>query len=198
MQFRVFEPHIQVLGQAVYAVIDAFTILKYIPSNICLQEGIGISDAEGNVIIDPEAWYPQEAWLRVFEWIALNVGAQSLFKIGTRIPENAIFPPWVNDIESAIQAIDIAYHMNHRKQDKVMFNPHTGEMLEGIGHYGYHKVPHESKIISECNNPYPCEFDRGILTAMAKKLHRMVRVVHDDSKPCRNKGQNSCTYVIMW
>ena len=69
-------------------------------------------------------------------------------------------------------------------------------MIEGIGHYGYNKLPDTNMIISVCNNPYPCSFDRGIITEMARKFQPYATVSHDDSKPCRNKGADSCTYVI--
>ena len=74
----------------------------------------------------------------------------------------------------------------------------TGEMTEGIGHYGYEKVENKNKIISKCENPFPCYFDRGLLTAMAQKFENTAEVKHDDSKSCRRKGGESCTYIITW
>ena len=41
MQFRAFEPGIEVNGQTVHAIVDGFSILKRIPSSILLDEGIG-------------------------------------------------------------------------------------------------------------------------------------------------------------
>jgi hypothetical protein len=77
-----------------------------------------------------------------------------------------------------------------------MFSLETGAMLEGIGHYGY--APGEREIISVCNTPYPCDLDRGILTAMARAYEPNCRVAHDDSRPCRKRGADSCTYVVTW
>jgi hypothetical protein len=48
--------------------------------------------------------------------------------IGKSIPENAQFPPEINSIEAGLQAIDVAYHMNHRIDGKPLFDPKTGKM----------------------------------------------------------------------
>jgi hypothetical protein len=88
--------------------------------------------------------------------------------------------------------------MNHRKLGQEMFSPATGKMLEGIGHYGYEEIPGKKLIISVCNNPYPCAFDRGILAAMAQRFELSSSVAHDNAKPCRKNGADSCTYMISW
>ncbi|HUI69682.1 MAG TPA: hypothetical protein VL354_04120 [Spirochaetia bacterium] len=204
MQFVAFEKGIQVNGTTVNAVIDGLGSLaeeifslKVLARDWLAKAGIGTM-AGRDYRLDPEGWYSQEAWLRVFEAIAKEIGEAPLKQIGMKIPENAIFPPWVQDIDSAIRAIDIAYHMNHRKSGKVLFDPATGTMEEGIGHYGYERVSAANQITSECNNPYPCSFDFGIIAAMAAKFQKNARVVHDDTKPCRKKGADSCTYIITW
>jgi len=198
MHFKAFEQGIEVNGQTVYAIVDGFKLFKAIAAKFLLENGIGEEVEGGNIKIIPEKWYSQDAWLKAFESIAKNVGDSVLFQIGLAIPKNAKFPPWVKDIESAIKSIDIAYHMNHRKGNIVLFDPNTGKMTEGIGHYGFEKVKSEKIIVSECENPYPCEFDRGIITTMAKKFEDRATVLHDDSKPCRKNGAESCTYIISW
>ena len=198
MQFKPFEKGIEVNGQTVYAIVDGFKLIKALAHSHLKSVGIGEGDPGISFKIDPNGWYSQEAWLKSFESISTNVGKTVLYQIGLAIPENAKFPPWVVDIDSAIKSIDIAYHMNHRKSGKVMFDPETGKMLEGIGHYGYEKIPGQNLIISVCENPYPCDFDRGILTFMAKKFQQGAAVEHDDSKPCRKIGADSCTYLIKW
>jgi hypothetical protein len=46
--------------------------------------------------------------------------------------------------------------------------------------------------------PYPCEFDRGLVTALAARFEPMTKTVHDNDAPCRKKGGASCTYVVTW
>lgn len=199
MQFKAFEPGIEVNGQTVYAIVDGFRITKQLPSKILLGEGIGRAGKDGMVEIDPAGWYSQEAWLRAFEQISASLGPHLLESIGHRIPENASFPPWVTDVDSAIKSVDVAYHMNHRKAGKVMFDPAAGTLLEGIGHYGYARPnPAVQKIVSVCENPYPCDFDRGILASMAQRFAKTPYLAHDANAPCRKTGGKSCTYTIEW
>ncbi len=197
MQFRAFEPGIEVNGQTVYAVVDGIGHFKSLAKEILLKAGIG-EKKDGEYVIEMDGWYSHEGWLAAFEQIASEIGDPTLKQIGMKIPENAQFPPWVKDIDSAIQSIDIAYHMNHRKNGQILFNPESGTMQDGIGHYGYERIDGKNIIISECKNPYPCAFDHGIITTMAKKFEPKVTVTHDESKPCRKKGADSCTYIITW
>jgi hypothetical protein len=197
MEFKAIEPGIEVNGQTIYAIVDGFKMAKGVPERILLDKGIGKKVNE-KFQIDPNGWYPQQAWLDSFKEISSKMGDLALSQIGMKIPENAEFPSWVNDIDSGIKSVDIAYHMNHRKNGKVMFDPNSGKMLEGIGHYGYNRNEDEQVILSECNTPYPCAFDMGILTAMARKFHPKAIVTHDDTMPCRKKGNESCMYKIRW
>jgi hypothetical protein len=80
------------------------------------------------------------------------------------------------DIDTVIQAIDVAYHLNHRKNGKPLFdfravqaasttlslqNKAVGldmqvvSMREGIRHYDYERVWGERRIISVCENSLP-------------------------------------------
>jgi hypothetical protein len=197
MQFKAFEPDIEVNGQTVYSVVDALGSFKKLAHEILLSVGIG-SMSDNGYEIKMDGWYSQESWLKAFERVAKDIGDLTLKQIGTRIPANAIFPAWVKNIDSAIKSIDIAYHMNHRKKGVIMFDPNTGKMLEGIGHYGYERITNENMIISKCENPYPDAFDHGIITTMAKRFELRANVIHDDSKECRKNGAESCTYIVTW
>jgi len=197
MQFKAFEPDIEVNGPTVNSIIAGLGYFTNLSRRFFSQVGIG-TVINKELHIDMNGWYPQAAWLEAFENIAKTVGARVLFNIGLSVPANAQFPPWVVDVDSGIKAIDIAYHLNHRKNGKLLFNPDNGAMSEGIGHYGYERVSGENRIISRCQNPYPCAFDHGIITAMAQKFAAKAVIRHDDSKECRNKGADSCTYIVTW
>jgi hypothetical protein len=58
------------------------------------------------------------------------------------------------------------------------------------------------KAIMECSNPYPCHYDRGILTTIARKFMppnaTSIEVQLDRSKPSRQEGADSSFYVITW
>ncbi|HSP78370.1 MAG TPA: hypothetical protein VLQ93_07560 [Myxococcaceae bacterium] len=198
MQFVPFEEGIEVNGQTVLAVVDGLSTFSALASAYLLDEGIGRVDADGLVVVEPQGWYPQRAWLRSFQRISQQLGDSVLQQIGMAIPRNAAFPPQVRDIHGAIRSIDVAYHMNHRKQGRPMFDPETGRMEEGIGHYGCEPVVGQRRIFSVCHTPYPCAFDLGILLSMAWRFEPGARVVHDVSRPCRKREGDTCTYVITW
>jgi len=191
MQFRAFEPGIEVNGVTVKSIVAGFGILTSLGKARLKESGLP------DDIVD-DKWYSQEKWLQAFKSIALQYGDETLFRIGLKIPESAIFPEWVKTIDDAIKSIDFAYHMNHRKKGQAMFNPADGTMMEGIGHYGYKRITGQNLIVSVCENPYPCSFDKGIITSMAKKFRPNATVNHDDSKPCRKNGADTCAYLISW
>ena len=198
MQYRPLAPGIEIYGRSAASVVAAFTYFQRVPAALFFENGIG--EMEGDAInIAHDRWYPQANWLQAFEAIAQRVGAAALYKIGSRVPTTAQsdFPDWVVDLETAIQSIDFAYHRSHRKGGVVMYDPDTGTMLEGIGHYSVRSVPAERRIQVVCSNPYPCEFDRGLVTTMATRLDRGARISHDRTKPCRSDGADTCTYVIQ-
>jgi hypothetical protein len=77
-----------------------------------------------------------------------------------------------------------------------MFDPDSGELLHGIGSYGCRRVS-DRTLLAECKNPYPCEFDRGIVTTMARKFEAQARVDHAPGG-CRNDGADVCSYCVRW
>jgi hypothetical protein len=197
MEQRAFADDVEVNGQTVWSVIDGMGSFTALASQYLLGEGIGVEKADGTVEIDKAAWYSQRSWLRAFEKIAAQLGHLALYTIGFAIPRNARFPPLVRDVDSAVQSLDVAHHMNHRRGGVELFDPTTGKMGDGIGHYGYEKVG-PNKIVSRCNNPYPCSFDLGVLTSMVQRFDPAAQVVHDHFRPCRSRGASECTYVVSW
>ncbi|MFO7891992.1 MAG: hypothetical protein R6V04_16820 [bacterium] len=191
MQFKAFEPDIEVNGNTVYAIVDGFGIVKSLAKSHLRKAGLPEE-------IDPGEWYSQEKWLQAFKSISEIYGDDTLFRIGMSIPQNASFPSNIETIENAIRAIDIAYHMNHRKNGAVMYDDKTDKTIEGIGNYGFQKVKDRNKIISECKNPYPCSFDQGIIAAMVNMINPDAKVIHDNYSPCRKNGEDSCTYIVTW
>lgn len=177
-QFVAFSPNVEVNGQTVLSVVDGMGAFKSLSLKILSDNGI--TDPK------PNEWYKQQSWLDSFKRIAEKIGERTLYTIGQKIPENAQFPPDIDTIDKALSAIDVAYHMNHR----------GGE----IGHYNFTKTNDNSGTMV-CDNPYPTEFDRGIIEAMAKRFAPSgsnVRVVLDANKPSRKSGADSCTYIISW
>jgi hypothetical protein len=197
MQFRAFEPGVEVFGANVGAFVDAFKLFPSVVLKCLVKHGIGTMSGT-NIEIDRNRWYPQEAWLAAWEEIATNVGPRACYQIGRQVPKHAVFPPTITDVTAAIASLDVAYHMNHRKNGRPMFDPASGRRTSGIGNYGFEPVAGERQVRSTCENPYPCDFDRGLLTEVATRFEHQARVSHDDARPCRSKGAASCTYVVSW
>jgi hypothetical protein len=145
----------------------------------------------------PDDWYPQQWQLDALKTLADTVGESILFAAGKKIPEFAAWPEHIKTIEEALASIDIAYHMNHRIEGEVLFDPATGTIKEGIGHYRHIPVS-ERRAVLHCTDPFPSEFDRGIIFAIARKFEPTAEVELDPTKPNRKNGADSCSYNVTW
>lgn len=177
-QFVQFAPNVEVNGVTVLTTVNSFPDFM---KNVAVQ----ILNEKGIVDPKPDGWYSQKAWLDSFKEINDKFGANTLFKIGKEIPKNAKFPPEIDNIEKAMMAIDVAYKMNHRNGD--------------IGFYkmAKHDVS-AKKIYMQCKNPYPCDFDRGIIMSMARLFKTTAEVINDETKPCRKNGDDECWYIVSY
>lgn len=149
--------------------------------------------------VRPGQWYSTAAWLRAFTEIAKKVGPRTLYFIGTKIPETALLPPGIDDVLGALQAIDPGYHLNHRANGRPMFDLGSGRMEEGIGHYSL-VASDERSARMRCDNPYPCDFDLGIIHGFATRFARepvLVKVSHV-AGGCRKNGNTACEYDVEW
>jgi hypothetical protein len=190
MQYKALDPEIEVNGQTVLSVVKGAGSAGWLVEKMLADQGI----------VDPQPgeWYSQQAWLDAFRTISDKVGVLTLHKIGASIPESADWPPDVTGIHEAMASIDIAYHLNHRRHGVALIELATRTMHEGIGHYTYSRAG-ETEGLMECDDPYPCDFDRGIIEATAgtfKPPEATVRVLHGSG--CRKQGAPSCVYHIMW
>jgi hypothetical protein len=183
-QFKAYSPAVEVNGQTVLSIVDGMGAMAS-------SRKMALKILEDNGIIEPQenGWYSQQSWLNSFREISDKIGPRTLFLIGKRIPKNAKFPPDIDNLQKALLSIDKAYHMNHR----------GGE----IGHYHLEEFDQESRYAKMiCTNPYPCDFDRGIIDQMCQEFKPagvgLPTIVHDDAQPCRKNGDESCTYNISW
>ncbi len=187
----------EVFGSNVGAITDAFKLFPEIALKPFVNRGIGRQEKAG-FTIDPEGWYPLPEWLAAWEDI-MAVGPTKLNHVGRRVVENALLPPQINDVPSALGSLDIAYHMNHRHGGKVMFDPATGQMLDGIGHYTFERDKSQKPIgtVRVVDVPYLCDFDRGIIYGFVAKFGKNASVEHAGSE-CRKNGNRQCAYHVTW
>jgi hypothetical protein len=147
--FIPFDDKVEVKGEAILSIANAFLPKEKEMRKILKKNGI--DDPQ------PSKWYSQILYLNGYKEIGETFGPAILFRIGTVIPQHAVFPPDIDSIEKALNSIDVAYHMNHRN-----------------GEIGYYKVlgfdEENRQAMMECKNPYHSTFDRGLILAMLIKF----------------------------
>jgi hypothetical protein len=186
---------IEVSGQSVAGTMHAFQQYKSMANRYLLSEGVGAPGPDGSVAIDPQGWYPVEKWLAAFRRIGQEVGSSVLTQIGAGVMQNIQWPPGMTSVEGLVRFIDIGYHMHHRKNGRPMFDERTGAIVPGIGSFQL-KGEDSHRYLVECENPYPCPFDKGILSGALRRLGTGSMAFHDENSDCRQKGGRRCTYVV--
>jgi hypothetical protein len=173
--FKASSPEVEVDGRTVLAVSSGILVA---PVARELLESCGLVD------IEPAGWFPQQKWLDVYSQINEHLGADTLYSIGRRIPYSAEFPDeQMIDVPSALQSVDVAYHNAHR----------GGE----IGHYRYVEVGLDHFEI-HCDNPYPNEFDLGIITSLVERFHGRLQFETRVKLAARNPAEdNACIIEIV-
>jgi hypothetical protein len=196
MQTRPPLPGIEASTSGIKVLKEGLRLFPSLVNTILATQNLPLP-GPGDALLGKERWFPLDTWLSVLDMVYTQVGPNALHKLGTEIMANPKFPPWIRDIDSALESIDIAYHRSHRKNGVVMYDDTSSQMLEGIGHYRARRVAAEQKIEVTCDTPYRCIVDLGIVTGTARKFEARVRVTHGTGK-CRDDGGTSCTYVVTW
>ncbi len=176
--------------------LASFGLFPSVANKLLVSHGVIAPGADGKLAVQ-ERWFALDTWLDVHEAIRKEIGPNALFTLGTRIMENPKFPPWIRDIETALESMDATYHSSHRKNGIVMFDPTTSIMLDGIGHYRPRRAAGAKRIEVVCDTPYQCEVDFGIVTVVAARFEAKARTEHGPGA-CRRTGASSCTYVVRW
>ncbi len=188
---------IEVTGRIIPATLEAFGEFTVLAGQMMMANGVGTPDRSGFVQVDLQAWYPLEGYLKTLKEIEEQFGAKMVRKLGAAQARHAVLPPSMVDITSTMQALDVGHHMNHRQHGRPMFDPLSGQMLEGIGHYHCHQLVGKKRILIRCDNPYPCKFDEGLLETMARRFAPTAVLEHEPGS-CRSKGGQICTYAVTW
>ena len=192
-QYVAIDDRVEVNSQTIAVILEGMPGFR--------SHALKILEENGIHCLEPGLWIPLRNWLNAFRAIGESIGQSTLFAIGKRVPSVADFPPAINSVQTALASIDVAYHMNHRLGEQLLFVAETGELLEGIGHYLYQATGFRSATMV-CENPYPCRFDEGIIQTLVDRYKPedslYVQVEHDADRPCRNLGGESCTFHVSW
>lgn len=187
----------EVRGDSIGAVLDGFRQYPIVAIKHLVKCGLVSEGATSPSELLRDTWYSLERWLSAHHGIAQEIGYSSLYTIGKQIPANAPFPDAKGDVVSALKSINIAYHLNHRKDGEVMYNSESGRLIDGIGSYRCENSgPRE--IFCTCDNPYPCDLDLGLIEAIATRVEPLAATEHHPERGCRKQGAKACTYVVSW
>lgn len=189
---------IEVTGRVIPAALEAFGEFTVLAGQMLMANGVGRADRNGFVQVDTTGWYPLDGYLKTCKEIEEQLGSALIRRLGLTHAHFSLSPPTIVDITTAMQGMDVGYHMSHRQHGRVMFDGVTGVMLEGIGHYHCHHVVGQRRIIMRCDNPYPCTFDQALIEARARRFVPGALVEHDAPSTCRKKGSTTCSYIVTW
>lgn len=139
-------------------------------------------------IVDPQAdsWYSVTRLLAFLAAVERAHGREALRAVGRAIPDTARFAPDLDTLERALRTLDVAYQVNHRGGP--------------IGRYRYQaKGPGQGEM--HCENPYPCDFDGGLLERLVARYAvagPALGVTHRPGPLCRRLGAPACVFDLRW
>jgi len=192
-QYVVYDNTAEVNLEAILSVVNCLKVGKEVRNEILLKHHIDIENGQ---------WFKKQDWLNAFKEISEDLGEFNLFLTGKAVIETAILPP-MNSLEEALHSLNVGYHMNHKVNGELAFNPATGEMLEGIGCYEVVAFNNELRTAVVCHtSPYPWKLVLGVITEFVSRFSPLgsdSNVEVDDSEEAMSKRENDCyTYLISW
>lgn len=181
MNLEAFDPETEVSGRAMLALLECIVADEITP--ILQKHGIDQDSLKA------DDWYPLQRWLDVLSDIKNVKDFQStlnLVDIGRTYAKTAYLADNINSLEDALIAINDTYQLNHR-------NGYAGEMVIIIMGPGHLQVVDHT--------PYPGNFTYGMIYGLAHRFRPegvLPIVRHDDTQPCRERGDDSCTFDVTW
>ncbi len=179
-------PGIEVAGTVVLSFADAFPeSVRSMGRDILVNHGLDVDR------IKPNEFYPYQSYLDAQKEIQSVFGAGMLTRIGDETIAGVEFPPDWKTMDVLLPGIDAGYQMQFR----------GGE----AGHYEFLGIDSSGPLTQatvRCNNPLGCAFTRGTFEGLIKRFKPEgvldIVVRHDDTAPCKQKGGESCTFIISW
>jgi len=167
----------EVSGAVVAAVVD---LLDDLPSDD-RSRATSIFAEHGLSNPDPDEWYSLSAFVDAVEAVdrTLDVGASDL---GARAARAVTVPETATDVPGALAVLDDAYGETHRGED--------------LGGYGFRQIGDDDGRV-ECDTPYPCAFDRGLVEGVADRVASGFVCLREVGV-CRSEGGDRCTYELSW
>jgi len=131
-----------------------------------------------------KTWHAHRDVLQMIREVASGNNDCDLYSTGAIVQACLGLSDIKGGVNMALAAVDDQYQSTHR-------GPDAG---------GYQLLKWKCGTISvTCDNPYPCEFDRGMLESLLKRFAPsgiVPDIVHDHDARCRDLGDHACTYKI--
>ncbi len=170
---------VEVNGELVLAMVEGMRGIRKRYRHLLAE--YGVDDPR------PDCWYSRDELLDIFETISANVGPFVICDMGTRVADDARFPAEIDSVEKALTHAGDFFRDGHRG--------------EKVGSYTFEKTGEGSGTMV-CKTPYPCDFDRGLIEALALRFRPEgswnVTVKHEETAACRKQGGDSCSYTVQW
>ena len=170
---------VEVSGELVLAMVEGMRGVRKRYRHLLAE--YGLDDPK------PDRWYSRDELLDVFETLAADAGPFVVFDMGARVADNASFPAEIDSVEEALARADALFQSSHRGAE--------------VGSYTFEKTGEGSGTMV-CRTPYPCDFDRALIEALALRFRPReswnVTVKHEETAACRKQGGDSCTYTVQW
>lgn len=130
---------------------------------------------------DPGEWYPLSALVEAVEALdrTLDVDPSDL---GKRAAKVVTVPETATDVPGALAVLDDAYGETHRGDD--------------LGGYGFRQIGDDDGRV-ECDTPYPCAFDRGLVEGVAERVASGFVCLREIGA-CHSGEDDRCTYELSW
>jgi len=171
-------PEALVIGQTVLAFsqnLEAEVIAPLLPKH-------GLGD------VDPEKWYPHQAWMDVLKDVNDHFGgraSQAFVAFGKQVVENVVMPPEIQTIPDVLNALHAIHHLNLQNVPE-----DEGYVVEQLGdkHYMvYENTPNPSYAIYG--------FIWGLVARYCPDDEDFVVEIVDNPKPAETPGT---AFEIQW
>jgi hypothetical protein len=172
-----FAPTSTVSGGNILSMLAAMGPFRRRGEQILAEHGIGAVQADG--------WYPLAAYVGALRTIGEKMGPNTLFQIGRQIPNHVQMPPGIDTFPKVLASFGMAFDMNHQG------GPAAGTAITFRQHS-------DTRADITSGTPYPCDFDRGVITGFFQSLlSTRVGVQRLSGTPCKAEGADTCTYEVV-
>ncbi len=142
-----FDPAATVNGDTLRALLATFHIPQ-LAREMLEKYGLPANPQPGH-------WYSLQAWLDVLSELELFYGDRTVYAVGLQVATSSLWPAHITTLEQALHALDETCRLN----------------IKGTT-IGYYRIESQQprKIWVHCLTPTPVDFERGIITGLARKF----------------------------